>query len=160
MATSFTGVEHRLEFVADVRGARWYNDSIATAPERSLAALRSFDSPIVLLAGGRDKNLMWNEFAAEVTRRVRHVITFGEAGPMIARLFDGQVSGEARADAVAGVLLEGVTETQTLEDAVVAAATVARAGDVVLLSPGGTSFDAFQDFEERGDRFRQLVADL
>ena len=160
VATSFTGVEHRLEFVADVRGARWYNDSIATAPERSLAALRSFDSPIVLLAGGRDKNLMWNEFAAEVTRRVRHVITFGEAGPMIARLFDGQVSGEARADAVAGVLLEGVTETQTLEDAVVAAATVARAGDVVLLSPGGTSFDAFQDFEERGDRFRQLVADL
>jgi UDP-N-acetylmuramoylalanine--D-glutamate ligase len=160
VATSFAGVEHRLEFVAQVRGAKWYNDSIATAPERSLAALRSFDDPIVLLAGGRDKKLMWDEFATEVTRRVRHIVTFGEAGPMIARLFDGRTAAEAMGNEVERAVLESVTETGTLEEAVEAAAVVSRAGDVVLLSPGGTSFDAFGDFAERGSRFRKLVACL
>jgi len=85
VATTFTGVEHRLELVRELNGARWYDDSIATAPERSLAALRSFEEPIVLLAGGRDKKLPWDEFARETARRVRQLITFGEAGPMIAQ---------------------------------------------------------------------------
>lgn len=150
---TFAGVEHRLEFVRDWRGVQWYDDSIATAPERVVAALRSFTEPIVLLAGGRDKKLPWEEFAREAVQRVRYLITFGEAGEMIA----GKVEEAARA--ISGQL-EGIQRVRTLEEAVEAAARVARPGDVVLLSPGGTSFDAFRDFAERGDRFKELVQKL
>jgi UDP-N-acetylmuramoylalanine--D-glutamate ligase len=154
VATTFSGVEHRLELVQELDGVSWYDDSIATAPERALAALRSFEEPIVLLAGGRDKDLPWEEFAGEATHRVRQLITFGEAGPMIARTVETHpINGNRRA-------LEGVTQVQTLEEAVEAAARLSRAGDVVLLSPGGTSFDAFRDFAERGDRFKELVRQL
>jgi UDP-N-acetylmuramoylalanine--D-glutamate ligase len=169
-AATFAGVEHRLEPVRELNGVHWYDDSIATAPERSLAALRSFEEPIVLLAGGRDKKLPWDEFAEEVLRRVRQLITFGEAGPMIARVVneglgseqegrraEGPGSGGAGAQ---GVRLEGIVQVGTLEEAVEMAARLARPGDVVLLSPGGTSFDAFQDFAERGDRFEELVRQL
>jgi len=153
VATTFTGVEHRLELVRELNDVRWYDDSIATAPERSLAALRSFDEPIVLLAGGRDKKLLWDEFAAETVRRVRRLVTFGEAGPMIAGVVEETKRG-------AEERLEEVTQVGTLEEAVEAAARLARPGEVVLLSPGGTSFDAFCDFAERGDRFKELVQRL
>ena len=75
----FTGVEHRLESVRVWRGSEWINDSMATAPERAIAAIRSFDRPLVLLAGGRDKNLPWDSFADLVSHRVDHLIIFGEA---------------------------------------------------------------------------------
>jgi UDP-N-acetylmuramoylalanine--D-glutamate ligase len=154
VATTFEGVEHRLELVRDLAGARWYDDSIATAPERSLAAMRSFEEPIVLLAGGRDKDLPWGEFVEETLRRARRLITFGEAGPMIATIVEEAWQAEKRAK------LEGVTRVETLEEAVLEAARVARSGDVVLLSPGGTSFDAFSDFAQRGERFKELVEAL
>jgi len=155
VATTFTGVEHRLEWVRELNGVQWYDDSIATAPERSLAALRSFDEPIVLLAGGRDKQLPWDEFAAETARRVRHLVTFGEAGPMIAQVVESSILHPP-----SSILLEGITQVGTLEEAVEAAARLARPGDVVLLSPGGTSFDAFRDFAARGERFKELVRGL
>ncbi len=147
---TFPGVEHRLEFVREWRGVQWYDDSIATAPERVVAALRSFHEPIVLLAGGRDKKLPWEEFAQEAVARVRVLVTFGEAGEMIA----GKVEAARRS---APGALEAVVRVQTLEEAVEAAARLACPGDVVLLSPGGTSFDAFRDFAQRGDRFKELV---
>ncbi len=161
VATTFTGVEHRLELVRELNGVRWYDDSIATAPERSLAALRSFEEPIVLLAGGRDKKLPWDEFADETVRRVRHLVTFGEAGPMVAEIVEarwvkGQEAGSRRQEA----RLEGITRVRGLEEAVEAAVRLAQPGVVVLLSPGGTSFDAFRDFAERGDRFKELVRGL
>jgi len=155
VATTFTGVEHRLELVRELNGIYWYDDSIATAPERSLAALRSFEESSVLLAGGRDKELPWEEFADETVRRVRQLVTFGEAGPMIARVVAG-----ARAREQERGRLEGITQVRTLEEAVKVAAQLARPGEVVLLSPGGTSFDAFRDFAERGDRFKELVQQL
>jgi UDP-N-acetylmuramoylalanine--D-glutamate ligase len=154
VATSFSGVAHRLELVRVENGVEWYDDSIATAPERTMAALRSFDGPIVLLAGGRDKRLPWDQFAALVVRRVRHLVTFGEAGPMIE-----QKVRESWAMEVEGSLTS-VTGVGTLGEAVTRAAELARGGDVVLLSPGATSFDAFRDFEERGRRFKELVAAL
>jgi UDP-N-acetylmuramoylalanine--D-glutamate ligase len=152
---TFAGVEHRLELVREIGGVRYYDDSIATAPERVVAALRSFDEPIVLLAGGRDKDLPWEAFTAETLSRVRCLITFGEAGGMIARTVEKQ--GRAAQN---GRMLEGIIQVDTLEEAVVAAAREARSGEVVLLSPGGTSFDAFTDFAERGDRFKELVGAL
>jgi len=165
VATTFTGVEHRLELIRELNSVQWYDDSIATAPERSLAALRSFDEPIVLLAGGRDKKLSWEEFAAETVRRVRQLITFGEAGPMIAQVVGERLSRGVREQRSKGAgereaRLEGITQVGTLEEAVEAAARLAQPGEVVLLSPGGTSFDAFRDFAERGDRFKELVRAL
>jgi UDP-N-acetylmuramoylalanine--D-glutamate ligase len=151
---AFRGVEHRLEIVREHNGVLWVNDSIATAPERALAALRSFDQPIVLLAGGRDKKLPWDMFAREVGRRVRHLICFGEAGPMIANVVEVEVEREG------DWRLEGVHVCQDLAAAVSLAAQVALPGDVVLLSPGGTSFDAYRDFAERGEHFRHLVQAL
>ncbi|MBN1286861.1 MAG: UDP-N-acetylmuramoyl-L-alanine--D-glutamate ligase [Anaerolineae bacterium] len=149
----FTAVPHRLESVATVDGALWVNDSIATAPERVIAALRSYDAPIILLAGGRDKNLPWQAFAREVVERVRRLICFGEAGPMILRHVSFaamQQSGQ----------LEAFDVVADLENAVARAADLAQPGEVVLLSPGGTSFDAYRDFEERGAHFRELVGRL
>lgn len=171
VVTTFTGVEYRLELVRELNGVRWYDDSIATAPERSIAALRSFEAPLILLAGGRDKKLPWDEFASETLQRVRHLVTFGEAGPMIARVVEEAGRGAAegmqhpasssfRLSSDATHKLEGITQTETLEEAVAEAARLSQPGDVVLLSPGGTSFDAFRDFAERGDRFKELVREL
>ncbi|NPA89969.1 MAG: UDP-N-acetylmuramoyl-L-alanine--D-glutamate ligase [Chloroflexi bacterium] len=148
---TFRGVPHRLEEVARHRGVLWVNDSIATAPERVVAALRSFDEPIVLLAGGKDKNLPWDEFARVAGERVRWVIAFGDAGPLVERVLRPYV-GRSR--------IQGVEVVRDLEAAVRRAAAVAQPGEVVLLSPGGTSFDAYQNFEERGEHFRQLVRSL
>jgi UDP-N-acetylmuramoylalanine--D-glutamate ligase len=150
----FRGVEHRLELVREWGGAAWYNDSIATAPERVLAAVRSFDEPLVLLLGGRDKKLPWDDLARLLAERarngqVRAVVVFGEAGPLI-----------ERALAAGGVPAECLSRSATLGEAVAAAAGRARAGDVVLLSPGGTSFDAFRDFAERGEVFKTQVRQL
>ncbi len=155
---SFSGVPHRLEEVRSLRGVLWVNDSIATAPERVLAALEAFDEPLVLLAGGRDKDLPWQRFAERVAARVRVLVVFGEAAPLIAPAVR---TARARAQAAgASTRLTAVVVTDTLEQAVAAAAARAQSGDVVLLSPGGTSFDAFEDFAQRGARFREYVAEL
>lgn len=148
--SGFTGVPHRLELVREWHGVRWYNDSIATAPERALAAIRSFDEPIILLAGGRDKDLPWADFVEEASRRVRHLVLFGEMGSLVEGYFRGSPQGRALP----------ITRCAGLQEAVAAAASLAQPGDVVLLSPGGTSFDEFRDFEERGEKFRQWVLNL
>ena len=146
--SSFRGVPHRLEEVAVVNGVLWINDSIATAPERAIAALRSFDDPIILLAGGRDKHLPWEEWAEEVQHRARIVIAFGEATPIII---------DALRDKMSGGRLQSVYTADDLPLAVQAARQLARPGEIVLLSPGGTSFDAYPDFAARGQHFRELV---
>ena len=153
--TSFPGMAHRLELVRDWGGVRWYNDSIATTPERTVAALRAFDAPIVLLAGGRDKHLSWDEMAALAWRKVRHLILFGEA----ASLIEGAMYEAQQAAPTAPYATE-ISHAGTLQRAVELAARLARPGYVVLLSPGGTSFDAYSDFVARGDHFRQLVRAL
>jgi UDP-N-acetylmuramoylalanine--D-glutamate ligase len=150
--TTFSGVEHRLELVRERDRVRWYNDSIATTPERTMAALRSFDTPIVLLAGGRDKHLPWDEMAALTGQTVRHLILFGEAAGLIEEAMCQVEKGQNRPCQI--------HHAGTLECAVELAAAVTQPGDVVLFSPGGTSFDAYRDFEERGECFRLLVQAL
>ena len=146
----FRGVPHRLELVRELNGVRWYNDSIATAPERAMAAIHAFDEPIVLMLGGRDKNLPWGDIAKLICERVDHLVVFGEAADMIQKTVSA-VGGERGVD---------IHRAETLKDAVTLAANVASAGDVVLLSPGGTSFDEFKDFVERGEFFRKWVLEL
>lgn len=152
---TFTGVEHRLERVATIGGAEFYDDSIATTPERAAAALRSFTEPIILLAGGRDKHLPWEEMADLTVQRVRHLVLFGEAAGLIKAAVES-----ARERTAGGGALQGVHTVGRLEEAVATAADLTQPGDVVLLSPGGTSFDAFRDFAERGARFKKLVRGL
>jgi UDP-N-acetylmuramoylalanine--D-glutamate ligase len=153
-AAAFRGVEHRLERVAEVDGVRFVNDSQGTQPDAVIAALRAFDSPIVLIAGGRDKGVDLTELASVVGRRAAAAVLIGESGSELERLFRA-----------AGL---GVTErAATLEDAVGAAdglARIARARTggtaTVLLSPAAASFDMFEDYEARGRAFKVAVARL
>jgi UDP-N-acetylmuramoylalanine--D-glutamate ligase len=144
----FSGVEHRLEFVAEVAGAAYYNDSIATTPERTLAGIRSFSEPIVLLLGGRDKHLPLDELAVEAHKRCRTVVLFGESAGKLEEAL--QAAGSSAA----------VVRVETLEEAVAAAGEAAQPGDVVLLSPACTSYDAYDNFEQRGEHFSRLVRRL
>ena len=155
VATTFGGVEHRLEIVRQRGGVTWVNDSIATAPERTVADLRSFSETLVVLLGGRDKKLPWDECAAEIharrpdgSPRVRAAVLFGEAAGLI---------GDALRRSAAAT---PVIACRDLDEAVAAADRLAQAGDVVLLAPGGTSFDAYEDFAARGRHFRALVEAL
>lgn len=145
----FRGVAHRLETVRVLGGVTWVNDSIATAPERVVAALRSYSEPLVLLAGGRDKKLPWEEMVRLALQKARHIVAFGQDGDLVVETVR-KVSGST----------EAVTRVATLEEAVSRAVVLAQPGDVVLLSPGGTSYDAYIDFAARGEHFRQLVAAL
>jgi len=114
-----------------------------------MAAIRAFDEPLVLLAGGRDKDLPWDEFSNLVQDRVDHLILFGEAASVILKALNSP-----------GVPTPSLSRCAGLKDAVYAAARIARPGNVVLLSPGGTSFDEFIDFEERGRCFAKWVKEL
>jgi UDP-N-acetylmuramoylalanine--D-glutamate ligase len=149
VATRFGGVEHRLERVRDLDGVTYLNDSIATSPERVVAALRSLNRPIVLIAGGRSKHLPLDELVAQIGRHARAIVTVGEMADEIEAAL---ATGAAASVTVrrAGSLGEGVSVARAL----------AQPGDVVLLSPGGTSFDMFRDFEERGRVFKELVMRL
>jgi len=149
---ALSGVDHRLEYIRTWQGADWYNDSIATAPERSIAAINSFQEPLVLLAGGRDKDLPWEEFARLVLQRVRYLIIFGEAAGIIEQALQTEIKS--------GFEAIPYQRCVNLKEAVLHAEEIVQAGDVVLLSPGGTSFDEFVDFTERGDRFRKWVQEL
>ncbi len=156
VARTFTGVPHRLEEVASRGGVTWINDSIATAPERAVAGLRSFPAgaqTLILLAGGKDKNLPWDAFAEEVLQRVSYLIGFGDAGAMIVRTVQERAAYRQQPAPSTAIV-------SRLEEAVHLAAQIAQPNTVVLLSPGGTSFDAYKNFEERGEHFRRLVMEM
>ena len=144
----FTGVPHRLEPVATINGVHYINDSIATAPERALAAIGAFSEPLVLLAGGRDKKMDWEQWTTTVTNQAKEIVLFGDLAPML----EDRLTQAGRRN--------GWVRAADLAEAVSIAHRKAVSGDIVLLSPGGTSFDAFKDFAERGELFRQLVRQL
>lgn len=139
----FVGPPHRIQLVAERDGVRWFDDSKATTPHAALAAIRGFDS-VVLLAGGRNKGLDLRPMATE-PERIRAVVAIGEAAGEIAQVFDG---------------VARVVPAATMSDAVHAAAELARPGDVVLLSPGCASFDWYGGYAERGDDFARLARAL
>lgn len=152
--TQFSGVAHRLEDVAVRDGVTFVNDSIATSPERMMAALQAFAQPIVLLAGGKDKKLPWDEAAALITNRVKDLILFGQDADLIAKAVRARQKLSQAANQV------NIHQTDSLENAVKHALNITVAGDLVLLSPGCTSYDAYPDFAARGEHFRELVLNL
>jgi UDP-N-acetylmuramoylalanine--D-glutamate ligase len=153
-AAAFTGVEHRLERVAELEGVRFVNDSQGTQPDAVIAALRAFDRPVVLIAGGRDKGVDLSELATVAANRAHAAVLIGESGADLERLLRG-----------AG--LETTVRASTLEAAVAAAHDLAReaiegtgATGTVLLSPAAASFDMFEDYEARGRAFKAAVRRL
>ncbi|MFZ4814626.1 MAG: UDP-N-acetylmuramoyl-L-alanine--D-glutamate ligase [Phototrophicaceae bacterium] len=145
----FKGVEHRLEVVRVLDGVTYVNDSIATAPERVMAALKSYSEPLILLLGGADKKLPWDEMLALALKKSRHIVAFGGSAAEIVQRTLTDLNA-----------LDRMTRVTTLEEAVAVAHQRAQAGDVVLLSPGGTSYDAYADFAARGAHFRERVNGL
>jgi UDP-N-acetylmuramoylalanine--D-glutamate ligase len=138
----FSGIEHRVEYVGEWRGIRFYNDSKATTVASVVRALECFQDPVLLLAGGKDKGGSYAALREPLGRRVRKVFLYGAAAERMARELHGTTEIEQAGD---------------LEEAVVQASRTARSGEVVLLSPACSSFDMFRDFEERGERFKAIV---
>lgn len=149
VARSFAGVEHRIEFVCEKDGVRWYNDSIATSPTRTIAGLDSFSQKVILIAGGYDKNIPFAPLAPKILEKVKCLILCGATAEKI----------EAAVRAEEGFSEEKlpIIKVASLEEAVRAAQKVAVAGDVVTLSPACASFDMYPNFEARGRHFKELV---
>ncbi len=147
--SNFSGVNHRLEFVKEINGAKWYNDSIASSPTRTIAGLNSFDENIVLIAGGYDKHLDYTPLALPVINKVNNLILLGQTSE---KIYDA-----VRTELIGKEKKINIYKVNTLEEAVIKAKEVSTKGNVVLFSPASASFDMFKNFEERGNAFKNLV---
>jgi UDP-N-acetylmuramoylalanine--D-glutamate ligase len=147
----FKPLPHRLEFVGQINGVRWYNDSKATTPQSAIAALESFDQPTIIIAGGYDKHLPFGQFGQKIAENAKAAILMGQTAPKIADAI--RTTQYARRSAK-------VEFVNSLAQAVELAAKFAVAGDVVLLSPACASYDMFENYEHRGREFARLVQKL
>ena len=148
---AFRGVEHRIEFVREVGGIKYFNDSIATSPDRTLALLEALDGPLVLILGGYDKGIGFDELAEAVVSRGCGVVTLGKTAEKIEKAI------YAAWEKMRGAKEPDVTRASSLEEAVVMATAKAKPGWAVVLSPACASFDMFTNFEERGRLFKEIV---
>ena len=165
-AKSFRGVEHRIEFVREHNGVKYYNDSIASSPSRAIAGIRALSGAgknentgqkkIILIAGGKDKGIPFDEFGAETAARVKELVLTGAAAPLIKTAVEN-TKGFNEAGSFGG---SQIHHTPGFKDAVLMASKLAGEGDIVLLSPACTSFDMFKNFEERGNVFKDIVNGL
>ncbi len=143
----FRGLSHRLEFVEEVHGVHWYNDSKATTPLSAIAALEGFDEPVIIIAGGSDKNIGFEEFGRKISQKAKCAILIGQTADKIAEAI--QCGG--RTD---------IHRAESLEEAVITAKRLATRGEVVLMSPACASFDMFENYERRGELFCTLVRQM
>lgn len=151
-ARTFGGVEHRIELVRELDGVRYYNDSIASSPTRTIAGLRSFKEKVILIAGGYDKNIPYDELGPEIVEHAKTLILTGKTGVKIKAATlaaEGYEAGKPE-----------IIERDEFEEAVLAARAAAQPGDVVILSPASASFDRFKNFMERGETFKKIVLSL
>ena len=151
VAKNFGGVEHRIELVRIKDGVRYYNDSIASSPSRTIAGLRSFKEKVLLIAGGYDKHIPYDVLGPEICAHVKHVFLCGATAPQI------RAAVENCADFHGQVAL---TDCGNFENAVRTAAAAAEEGDIVLMSPASASFDEFKNFMVRGEFFKKIVKEL
>lgn len=149
VAGSFRGVAHRIEFVREINGVKYYNDSIASSPTRTIAGLNSFDKKVILIAGGYDKHIPFDQLGEAVLSKVKTLILLGATSPKIRQAVE---KAQARKASRLPVI-----ECATMEEAVAAAAGAASPGDVVTLSPACASFDMFSNFAVRGEAFKAAV---
>lgn len=151
-AGKFSGVEHRIELVRTLKGVRYYNDSIASSPTRTMAGLKCFPEKVILIAGGYDKHIPFDDLGPAITSHVKHLILTGDTSSKI------RAAVEAAPDYKDGAPV--IEEYHAFRDAVEAAHKAAQPGDVVILSPACASFDKFRNFMERGNTFKQIVHEL
>ena len=150
--SNFKGVPHRLEFVREIDGVKWYNDSIGTSPTRTIAGLNSFDEKIVLIAGGYDKHLDYTPIAKPILNNVSTLILVGATSKKIKEAVENEMKKQNKR-------IE-IIECETLNETVSIAKKIAKKGEIVLFSPASASFDMYKNFEERGDCFKNLVNSL
>ena len=148
---TFRGVPHRIELVRELNGVRYYNDSIASSPTRTIAGLRAFDQKLILIAGGKDKGIEFDELGAEIVQHVKTLILTG----LTAERIRGAVINAPGYSGTPEIIMR-----EDFRDAVLTAAGSSEDGDVVLLSPACTSFDRFKNFEERGKMFTEIVRSI
>lgn len=146
----FAGVEHRLEFVREVNGVKWYNDSVSSSPTRTIAGINSYDEEIVLIAGGYDKNLDYSPIARPILDKVKVLILFGNTKN---KIYDAVIKEKTNEDIEIYVC-------DTLNEVVIKAYETSKQGQVVLFSPASASFDMFKNFADRGIQFKGLVNKL
>lgn len=152
VARTFGGVEHRIELVRVKDGVRFYNDSIASSPSRTIAGLRSFPEKVILIAGGYDKHIPYDVLGPEICAHVKKLFLGGATGEKIRQAVISCPEYDPKA-------LE-ITDCGSFEPAVRAAAAAAKPGDVVLMSPASAAFDQFKNFMVRGDFYKKLVKEL
>lgn len=153
VARNFGGVPHRIEFVRELNGVRYYNSSIDSSPNRTINTLNVFDK-VILITGGKDKGIPFDSLGEVLAAKTKHIVLIGKTGPMIKAALDNYVKKT-------GVGKDITTEfCTTYEEAVLSAKKAAVPGDVVLLSNASTSFDMFRNFEERGNLFKEIVNSL
>ena len=148
----FRAVEHRLEFIREIEGVKWYNDSVSSSPTRTIAGLNSFDEDIVLIAGGYDKNLDYTPLAKPILKKVKTLILLGATS---GKIFDAVKNEEDKEGKNINIYM-----ADTLADTVNLAKKYSKKGEVVLFSPASASFDMFKNFAERGNKFKDLVNNL
>jgi len=151
VARTFRGVAHRIEFVREKDGVKFYNDSIASSPSRTTAGLRSFTQKVILIAGGKDKGVPFDSLGSEIIEHVSRLVLTGLTADKLRAAVEQApgYNGSPSIDTVDG-----------FEDAIRHAASLAKPGDIVILSPACTSFDRFKNFEERGNLFKKVVNEL
>jgi len=150
--TEFKGVEHRLEFIREINGVKWYNDSIGTSPTRTMAGLHSFDEDIVLIAGGYDKNLDYTPLAKPIVDKVKTLILLGKTAEKIYTAVKEELDAQNK--------FMDIHFCEDLKQTAVLANRYSKPGQVVLFSPASASFDMFKNFMERGEKFKQIVNSL
>ena len=148
----FKAVEHRLEFVREIDGVKWYNDSVSSSPTRTIAGLNSFDEDIVLIAGGYDKNLDYTPLAKPILKKVKKLILLGATS---GKIFEAVKREEEKEGKNIDIYM-----CDTLEETVNLAKKHAKKGEIVLFSPASASFDMFKNFADRGNKFKNLVNNL
>jgi len=148
VAGQFHGVEHRIEFVRTLDGVKYYNDSIASSPSRTIAGLHAFSQKVILIAGGKDKGVPFDELGTEICEHTKAVVLTG----FTAGKLSDAIRGAANYTGELPVLV-----TEGFAEAIYAAREIARSGDIILLSPACTSFDRFKNFAQRGETFKNIV---
>ena len=148
----FNAVEHRLEFVRDLNGVKWYNDSASSSPSRTIAGLKAYDEDIILIAGGYDKNLDYAQLGKYIVDKVKGLILIGDTAKKI-------FNATSKAMEARNVQLP-IYYCETLKEAVETADKIAKKDQVVLFSPASASFDMFKNFADRGEQFKKLVHEI
>ena len=154
VAKTFGGVEHRIELVRTLDGVKYYNSSINSSPNRTINTLRVFPNKVIMIAGGKDKGIPYDEIGPALAEHVKVLILIGATSDKIQEALDAEINKTGN-----GKDIEVIRAT-SYEDAVNTARSKAHDGDVVLLSPASTSFDMFRNFEERGNLFKKIVNEL